>query len=130
MSERAGVHREAARMHEEAARRHEESAQWWTDLGEQERAEIERLTAALEHSAAALEEARADFDSRDDDAGERSSVTNRALALGEAATLVNELLERCVELELDDEDELVLLLAAVRGSLVQLAAEEGLLDDE
>ncbi len=37
----------------------------------------------------------------------------------------------CEEIGLDDEDELVTLLAAaVRGALVQLAAEEGLLDND
>ena len=117
-------------MHEEAARRHEESAQWWTDLGEQERAEVERLTAALEHSAAALEQARADLGGQAQRADEDAPLTNRALVLGEAVISINELLERCGDLELDDDDELVLLLAGARGSLVQLAAEEGLLDGE
>jgi hypothetical protein len=106
MNERGGRRRDPAPAHEESAHPAEGSTRWWANLGAQERAEIERRAGA----------------------GERAGG-RRALAVREAAHAVDLLLERCAELELDDEDELVLLLAAAHGSLVQLEAEEGLLDD-
>jgi hypothetical protein len=52
--------------------------------------------------------------------------TTRLAANNDAAQTTNPLLERLVEeFELDDEDEVVRLIAGVRGALAQIAAEAG-----